>query len=223
MQPVKQYYQHDRAEMLAFIPPSVTCTLEVGCGTGGFSLLIKDKLGAETWGVEYQPEAASLATQKLHRVLTGSVESALPDLPLHYFDCIIFNDVLEHLVDPYSILVKMQDLLSKTGVIVASIPNIRHWPEFVDYTLRGNWNYVNVGVLDRTHLRFFTKKSIISTIAQCGYALVNLQGINPHYSRAQKIASLLSMGALADTLYQQYAIVARPTSDVAASTSHRPA
>ncbi|MDO8370163.1 MAG: hypothetical protein Q7S71_05620 [Candidatus Nitrotoga sp.] len=74
---------------------------------------------------------------------------------------------------------------------------------------------MNAGVLDRTHLRFFTKKSIVATIAQCGYELVNLQGINPHYSRAQKIASLLSMGELADTLYQQYAIVARPISGVA--------
>lgn len=216
MEPIKQYYQHARAEMLTFIPPSVSRTLEVGCGAGSFSAQIKDKLGAETWGVEYQPDAANLAAQKLHRVLVGSVESALPDLPLYYFDCIIFNDVLEHLVDPYSVLVKVQDLLSKTGVVVASIPNIRHWPEFVDYTLRGNWNYVNAGVLDRTHLRFFTKKSIIATIAQCGYELVNLQGINPHYSRAQKIASLLSMGALADTLYLQYAIVARPISGVAA-------
>ena len=216
MQPIKQYYQHDRAEMLAFIPPSVTRTLEVGCGAGSFSMLIKDKRGAETWGVEYQPDAANLAAQKLHRVLAGSVESVMPDLPVRYFDCIIFNDVLEHLVDPYSILVKVQDLLSETGVVVASIPNIRHWPEFVDYTLHGNWNYVNVGVLDRTHLRFFTKKSIIATMAQCGYALDNLQGINPHYSRAQKIASLLSMGALADTLYQQYAVVVRPINSSAA-------
>ncbi|MDP2025288.1 bifunctional 2-polyprenyl-6-hydroxyphenol methylase/3-demethylubiquinol 3-O-methyltransferase UbiG [Sulfuriferula sp.] len=210
MQPIKQYYQHERAEMLAFIPPSVTHTLEVGCGAGSFSVQIKDKLGAETWGVEYQPDAANLAAQKLHRVLAGSVESALPNLPQHYFDCIIFNDVLEHLVDPYSTLMQMQDLLNATGVIVASIPNIRHWPEFVDYTLRGNWNYVNTGVLDRTHLRFFTKKSIIATFTECGYVLINIQGINPHYSRTQKIANLLSMGALADTLYLQYAIVARP-------------
>jgi 2-polyprenyl-3-methyl-5-hydroxy-6-metoxy-1,4-benzoquinol methylase len=161
-------------------------------------------------GVECQLGAASLAAQKLHRVLAGSVESVLPDLPKRYFDCIIFNDVLEHLVDPYSTLVQVQELLSETGVVVASIPNIRHWPEFVDYIWRGNWNYVNAGVLDRTRLRFFTKKSIIATIAQCGYALINIQGINPHYSRAQKIASLVSLGALADTLYQQYAVVARP-------------
>jgi len=216
MQPIKQYYQNRRTEMLAFIPPSVLRTLEVGCGAGTFSAQIKDKLGAETWGVEYQPDAANLAAQKLHRVLACSVESALPDLPQRYFDCIIFNDVLEHLVDPYAMLVMVQDLLSKTGVVVASIPNIRHWPEFVDYTLRGNWNYVNAGVLDRTHLRFFTKKSIVATITQYGYELVTLQGINPHYPRAQKIASLLSMGALEDTRYQQYAVVARPISGTAA-------
>ncbi len=216
MQPIKQYYQHDRTEMLAFIPPSVERTLEIGCGAGNFSAQIKEKLGAETWGVEHQQDAANLAAQKLHRVLSGDVESALPDLPQRYFDCIIFNDVLEHLVNPCSMLVKVQELLSKTGVVVASIPNIRHWPEFVNYTLRGDWNYVNVGVLDRTHLRFFTKKSIIATFAQCGYSLVDLQGINPHYSRAQKIASLLSMGTLADTLYLQYAVVARPIYGAAA-------
>ncbi|MES1999778.1 MAG: class I SAM-dependent methyltransferase [Pseudomonadota bacterium] len=210
MQPIKQYYQHERAEMLAFIPPSVTHTLKVGCGAGSFSVQIKDKLGAETWGVEYQPDAANLAAQKLHRVLAGSVESALPNLPQHYFDCIVFNDVLEHLVDPYSTLMQMQDLLNATGVVVASIPDIRHWPEFVDYTFRGNWNYVNTEVLDRTHLRFFTKKSIIATFTECGYVLIIIQGISPYYSRTQKIANLLSMGALADTLYLQNAIVARP-------------
>lgn len=84
MQSIKQYYQHDRVEMLAFIPPSASRTLEVGCGAGYFSAQIKDKLAAETWGVEYQLDAANLAAQKLHRVLAGSVESALPDLPLNY-------------------------------------------------------------------------------------------------------------------------------------------
>jgi 2-polyprenyl-3-methyl-5-hydroxy-6-metoxy-1,4-benzoquinol methylase len=130
----------------------------VGCGAGNFSLRIRDKLGGETWDIECQPDAAELGAQKLHRFLVGGLEDALPDLPLNYFDCIIFNDVLEHLVDPNAVLIQVQGLLTKTGVVVASIPNIRHWPEFVEYTLRGNWNYVNAGVLDRSHLRFFTKK-----------------------------------------------------------------
>lgn len=210
MQTIRQYYQHSRTEMLAFIPPGVNRTLEIGCGTGGFSAQLKDAGNAETWGVEYQPEAAAVAAKALNHVLTGSVEAALPQLPTHYFDCIICNDVLEHLVDPYTVLMNLQPLLAHGGVLVASIPNIRHWPEFVDYTLRGNWTYQHNGVLDRTHLRFFTRKSIIATLLQCDYEVMRIEGINPHYSRAQKIASALSFGALTDTLYMQYAVVARP-------------
>ena len=209
MEAIKAYYQQQREEMLAYIPPDVTRTLEIGCGAGSFSAQIHDAYGAETWGVEYQPEAAALAAQKLHRVLSGSIEATLPELPQHYFDCIIFNDVLEHLVDPYAALVNVQCLLATNGVVVASIPNIRHWPEFVDYTWRGNWNYRDDGVLDRTHLRFFTQRSILNTLRNCGYELVTMQGINPFDSRAQKIATLLTLGRLADTRYKQYAIVAR--------------
>ena len=128
---------------------------------------------------------------------------------------IIFNDVLEHLVDPYAALVNVQCLLATNGVVVASIPNIRHWPEFVDYTWRGNWNYRDDGVLDRTHLRFFTQRSILNTLRNCGYELVTMQGINPFDSRAQKIATLLTLGRLADTRYKQYAIVARPAAQPA--------
>lgn len=210
METIKPYYQQARDEMLAYIPPNITRTLEVGCGAGTFSEQLKNDFGAETWGIEYQEDAAELAAQKLHCVLPGSFENAIINLPRHHFDCIIFNDVLEHLVDPYSALEIAKDLLDTEGVIVASIPNIRHWPEFVDYTWRGNWNYRDDGVLDRTHLRFFTRKSIAITAKNCGYELVTLQGINPYHSRAQKLASLLSMGRLADTLYKQYAIVMRP-------------
>lgn len=117
---VKDYYQHRRDEMLAYIPPDVSRTLEIGCGAGTFSAQIKDTLGAETWGVEYQATVATLAAQKLHRVLAGSVENALPNLPRHYFDCVIFNDVLEHLVDPYSTLVQVKGLLNETGVGIAA-------------------------------------------------------------------------------------------------------
>jgi 2-polyprenyl-3-methyl-5-hydroxy-6-metoxy-1,4-benzoquinol methylase len=207
---VADYYQKQRHEMMAYIPLEVKRTLEIGCGAGGFSMQIQSRSSAESWGVEYEPEAARLAAQKLHRVLAGSVEDALPQLPTQYFDCIIFNDVLEHLVDPYRVLASVQPLLNDQGVVVASIPNIRHWPEFVDFTLHGNWEYRRDGVLDRTHLRFFTKKSMLSTFTQCGYEVIKIEGINPYYSRAQKIASLLSLRALEDTLYLQYAVVARP-------------
>lgn len=214
METVKTYYQQRRKEMLAYIPPDIRRTLEVGCGEGIFSEQLKDNFGAETWGVEHQADVAELAAQKLHCVLAGSFEDAISKLPHQYFDCIIFNDVLEHLVDPYSALIMAKDLLDTGGVIVASIPNIRHWPEFVDYTWRGNWTYRDHGVLDRTHLRFFTQKSIIRTVENCDYELLNMQGIRPYHSLAQRMASLLSLGRLTDTLYKQYAIVIRPKNHV---------
>lgn len=210
MNTTNNYYQQTRDEMLPYIPPNITRTLEVGCGAGTFSERLKNDYGVEAWGIEYQEDAAKLAAQKLHSVLVGSFESTIMQLPRHHFDCVIFNDVLEHLVDPYAALVRTKELLQTQGVVVASIPNIRHWPEFVDYTWRGNWNYRDDGVLDRTHLRFFTKKSIAITIKNCGYKLITLEGINPYRSRGQKIASLLSMGRLHDTLHKQYAVVIKP-------------
>lgn len=219
METIKTYYQQRRHEMLAYIPLGIRRTLEVGCGAGIFSEQLKDNFGAETWGVEYEADVAELAAQKLHCVIKGSFEDAISKLPHQYFDCIIFNDVLEHLVDPYSALIMAKNLLDTGGVIVASIPNIRHWPEFVDYAWRGNWNYRDDGVLDRTHLRFFTQKSITRTVENCGYELITMQGINPYHSRAQKMASFLSMGRLSDTLYKQYAIVIRPKHDASQSNT----
>ncbi|MEW6415324.1 MAG: class I SAM-dependent methyltransferase [Pseudomonadota bacterium] len=210
MEHTSVYYQQPRDEMLPYIPRSVTCTLEVGCGEGIFSDRLKRDFGVEAWGIEYQEEAASIAAKKLDRVLAGSFDDSFTQLPRNNFDCVIFNDVLEHLVDPYSALQRTKELLRKNGVIVASIPNIRHWPEFVDYTWRGNWNYRNDGVLDRTHLRFFTKNSLAITVRNCGYEVITLEGINPYRSLWQRVATIISLGRLSDTLYKQYAIVIRP-------------
>lgn len=210
MQEVRDYYRHARPEVLPFVPASARRILDVGCGSGVFGALLKDRLQAEVWGVEYHAESAGQARQVLDKVVCAGIEQALPDLPAAYFDCVVFNDCLEHLVDPFSVLRELPRCLSRDGVVVASIPNIRHWPEFVDLIVRGQWQYANQGVLDRTHLRFFTKKSIAATFSDCGYTVSRLEGINPYYSRAQKLANWLTLGALADTRYLQFAVVAQP-------------
>lgn len=74
MEAIKPYYQQARDEMLAYIPPNITRTLEIGCGAGSFSEQLKNDLGVETWGVEYQADVAELAAQKLHCLLVGSFE-----------------------------------------------------------------------------------------------------------------------------------------------------
>lgn len=212
MDSVINYFRHARKEMLAFIPANGARMVDIGCGAGAFGELLKRETGAEVWGVEFDPGAAAEARKVLDRALTGTVEETLPELPQRYFDCVIFNDVLEHLVDPYRVLEQVRPLLAPDGVLVASIPNARHWPVFVDYVLNANWDYRDQGVLDRTHLRFFTKNSIPKTLARCGYEVVKMQGINPYYSRWQKLASLMTARRLEDTKYLQFAVVARPRS-----------
>ena len=130
--------------------------------------------------------------------------------PEKYFDCVVFNDVLEHLVDPYSVLEEIKKFLSPEGVIVASIPNIRHAPVLFDLVVKGNWDYAEYGVLDKTHLRFFTKASIKKMFSNSGYELIQMNGINRSVSIKGKIISKLLIGAISDMKYIQFACLARP-------------
>ncbi|RMD49523.1 MAG: class I SAM-dependent methyltransferase, partial [Ignavibacteria bacterium] len=89
-------------------------------------------------------------------------------LPANKFDLIMFADVLEHLIDPEYVLKELKNKLKPGGEIIASIPNIRHWSIFRQL-LEGNWNYAEHGLLDKTHLRFFTRKTMISLFENAGY------------------------------------------------------
>ncbi len=155
-----EYYQCDRAEMLPFVPQSVSRVLEVGCGAGRFGAEIRRSRKAEVWGIEAIPEIAAQAAERLDRVLTKNIEDGALELPSDYFDCIIFNDVLEHLTYPWAVLRSLRHALRASGCVVASIPNIRYYHTLKALVVRKEWEYVDDGILDRTHFRFFTKKSI---------------------------------------------------------------
>lgn len=96
----KGYFEVDRSSVLKYIPAGVRTTLEFGCGFGKFSALIKEKFGAETWAVELDSQAAQQATTRLDKVINADAMEALKDIPDNYFDCVIFLDILEHLVGP---------------------------------------------------------------------------------------------------------------------------
>ncbi|MBC7882054.1 MAG: class I SAM-dependent methyltransferase [Anaerolineae bacterium] len=206
---VEGYYQNQRPEMLPFIPAGAKCVLEVGCGEGGFSQLVKSQLSAETWGVEIDERAAKAASKKLDRVLCQSFNSGI-ELPHHYFDCIIFNDVLEHLVDPFAALDFSRQLLNSKGVVVCSIPNIRYFHILVELLFEAEWRYRNDGILDRTHLRFFTERSIKRTFDELGYHIERIEGLHPSPSWKYRLVNTLLLGRIADMGYTQFAVVARP-------------
>jgi 2-polyprenyl-3-methyl-5-hydroxy-6-metoxy-1,4-benzoquinol methylase len=207
------YYIQARPEVLPFIPKDAKRILDVGCGEGGFGFTLKQRLGAEVWGIEYVPAAAEAARQRLDRVLVGDVMQRLEQLPDRHFDCITFTDVLEHLVDPYQVLLAIKQKLSSRGVIVSSIPNVRFFRNLFNLVVKGDWRYEDAGILDKTHLRFFTKKSIKSMFESLGYRVIQIKGINATPSWKVTLFNLVTLGTFSDTRYLQFCCVAEPVRD----------
>jgi 2-polyprenyl-3-methyl-5-hydroxy-6-metoxy-1,4-benzoquinol methylase len=203
------YYGHARADMLIHIPQSVKTVLEIGCGKGEFSRSIQAKCSAEIWGVELNNAAAELANQHLHTVFCGPIEQHLDALPDNYFDCLCMNDVIEHLVDPWQVLQSLRTKLKPNGIIVASIPNVRHYKNLSSLLLNADWQYADSGTLDRTHLRFFTHKSMQRLFNEAGYRVVTIQGVRRSRKFKLAVLNFLSGGRLWDIAYLQFAIVAK--------------
>ncbi len=199
------YYQQNRLEMLDFIPLNSKKILDIGCGEGNFSYILKEKLKAEVWGIEKNETAFNLARKKLDKVLLGDATLLLDLLDDNYFDCLVLNDILEHLVDPYNFLEKLKSKLSQNGVIVFSVPNVRYLLNLKNLLINKDWRYENEGVLDKTHLRFFTKKSLINTFNQLNFNIIEIKGINPLNPWKFNIINFLFLGQLSDTKYLQFA------------------
>ena len=209
MKNIINYYSHARPEMLEFVPEDSKTILDIGCGEGYFGLALKN-LGKEVWGVERHQKSFLAAAGKLDKVIFGDIFSVLPSLPNNYFDCLVFNDVLEHLADPYSLLEMIKSKLSENGVVVCSIPNVRHVKVLRDLIFKKEWEYTDVGILDRTHLRFFTKKSLVRMLNDSDYEILKIQGINATSFWKFFPINLLTFGFFSDSRYLQFACLVKP-------------
>ena len=207
---VRHYYGHKRPEMLRFIPDNARHVLELGCGAGVFSAAVKKSRGAEVWGIEYNEEAARRAGDILDHVLAGDANERIAELPDGYFDAIVCNDVLEHLVNPLETLTQLRGKLKPHGVVVASIPNIRYLPALGKVVFRRDFPQEAFGIFDRTHLRFFTRSSIVRMFEDAGYSMQRIKGINPFLGPFGALFIVLSLGYFADGVFLQYACVASP-------------
>jgi 2-polyprenyl-3-methyl-5-hydroxy-6-metoxy-1,4-benzoquinol methylase len=221
------YFGCERPEMLAFIPASSRKVLDVGCGSGGFGASVRNRTGCEVWGVEPNADCIGKAERNLNKVLHGFFGPEL-NLPRHYFDCIVFNDVLEHILDTASALQYAGSLLSDGGVIVASIPNIGHFPTVWRLAVRGEWEYKERGILDKTHLRFFTRSSIQRLFEESGFLIQQIQGLNAYFKmeasdrklwRIYKPLSFIPVAGIRDMRYLQFAVVAKSGGSNPGSTS----
>ncbi|QPJ63429.1 MAG: glycosyltransferase [Candidatus Nitronauta litoralis] len=183
---VSNYYEHVRHDMLPLIPEEARSILEIGCGAGKTGQFLKESRGAFVAGVELNPDVAEEAKSVLDDVISGNIEEM--DLPYEpgSFDCILCGDVLEHLVDPLKVLEKLKGLLVPGGKIVASIPNVQFFG-VIHHLSEGNWTYQDEGILDRTHLRFFTLKEIKTLFENAGFEINEIQEtLDPQYEEYKK-------------------------------------
>ncbi len=213
-----EYYGHRRESVSALLPalPDDARILEVGCGAGAF----RSNIGTACayWGIEPSGEAAALARERLDTVIVATYEEAVDDLPDAYFDVVVCNDVIEHMADPAFFLGTIRRKLRQGGVLVGSVPNVRYAINLFELLVRKDWAYRDSGVLDRTHLRFFTEKSLRRTFEQSGYAVERLEGINGLAARSrsplkyvvQFVGVLLIRAIASDTRYMQFAFRIRP-------------
>lgn len=210
----KGYFKWMREEMLPFIPDDVEKILEIGCGSGAFAQLLKQNRKVEIWGMDIHEEAVKEAYDIFDRILINNIEKDVVDLPLNYFDCILFNDVLEHLTYPWNVLAEIQKYMSNNSYVVASVPNVRYYDNLEKLLINKDWNYESKGILDITHLRFFTEKSIVNMFEKSGYRVLKIEGINSRYrSKKFRLFNFMLGGWINDISYCQFACVAQPTRD----------
>jgi 2-polyprenyl-3-methyl-5-hydroxy-6-metoxy-1,4-benzoquinol methylase len=161
-QPFNPAYIGTRTEIQALVPNGMKTILDVGCSNGQLGTEIKSKTGARVVGIELSAEMGQVARQQIDKVYIGNAEKLLASgLENEKFDLIIFADVLEHLVDPWTALADSLQMLNPGGYVIASIPNIRHISTLYSLLIKGYWPYNERGIHDTTHLRFFTRRNVL--------------------------------------------------------------
>jgi len=163
------YFEHVRQDVIRQVPLSALRILDVGCASGQTGRYLKEYRSnpIEVVGVEYSEPIGALAREHLDQVYIGNVEEIDLSFQDGYFDCILYADVLEHLVDPWAVLQKHARLLSDDGCMIASIPNIAYY-KVISMLKQNKWEYKDAGIMDRTHLRFFTYPSMVELFDQAG-------------------------------------------------------
>lgn len=205
----REYYESSRSEMIRFIIDPPVRTIEFGCSSGKFSELLKQKYGCETWGVDIEKESVEMAKSKMDQVIEGNALDVINRLPENYFDYLICNDFIEHLPSPEQFFQQVKRCLSDDAIIIGSLPNVRHFKHFARYFFLKDWRYKKSGILDFTHLRFFTKKSMKRSIKNWGFQMEKMKGLRPTKSPLFYLCNLLSLNFIGDMRYLQYGFRAR--------------
>jgi 2-polyprenyl-3-methyl-5-hydroxy-6-metoxy-1,4-benzoquinol methylase len=204
------YFSSVRKDILSMIPPHLDEIMEVGCGDGSTLNYLKTNSFCNfTHGVEIFPDAAKIACSRVDKLYQSNIEAM--DLPIETssLDLILCLDVLEHLVNPVKVVEYLHKLLIPNGLLIASIPNVRHYTVVTPLIFQGKWEYQDEGVLDNTHLRFFVKDTAIKLMTSSGLELEEVKS-NLSIKPIAKILNALTLGCIPKSFFElQYLIKVR--------------
>ncbi len=216
--PFNTAYTGERSDLVALITGNPQTILDVGCSVGTLGASLKKHFDCQVTGIEYCPDMAQEAHKKLDRVIQGDLNrlNLTQELKTTRFDTIICGDVLEHLINPWSLLQTLRTHLKPSGQMIASLPNIRHWDSLWTIFVKGYWPYRDRGVHDRTHLRFFTKRNVEELFSQANFSIESLSTTYRLVEEPRPInrwAPYFAWPFLKNFLAFQYLVSARPCQD----------
>jgi 2-polyprenyl-3-methyl-5-hydroxy-6-metoxy-1,4-benzoquinol methylase len=151
--------------------------LDVGCSSGYLARPLVDA-GARVVGIELDPAAAAEARDVCAEVVVGDVETVEFPWEPSSFDAVVCGDVVEHLRDAGTALARLRPLLRPGGRLILATPNVANWAMRLSL-LAGRWRYTDRGILDRTHTRLFTRKTLVELVSDAGYRVVQLDHTAP--------------------------------------------
>lgn len=175
----RQSYTTPRPDIAAQVPSDAMCILDAGCSNGSLGEALRALIpGRRVEGVEFNEEFCQEAAQKLDRVIQADMNHFewQSHFPEDHFDCIIFADVLEHLVQPWQVLHEAIKHLKDGGVVIVSLPNIRHISSLNSIFIKGTFPRISRGIFDHTHLRWFTRRDAVALLESAGLINIELTG-----------------------------------------------
>jgi SAM-dependent methyltransferase len=194
----ENYYDHDQTSLLRLVQVPVESVVEIGCASGNMLAHYRQAGATRITGVEYVPEIADLARARCPeaRIFSGDVDNiALDDLGESY-DLLIASYVLEHVRDPWHTLGRLARTLRPGGQFVGALPNVRNFRVVLPLLLKGKWEYVEEGIMDRTHLRFFSRSTIVELLTATGFK--DIRVVPKLYGKKANLANTLTLGLAVD-------------------------
>jgi 2-polyprenyl-3-methyl-5-hydroxy-6-metoxy-1,4-benzoquinol methylase len=207
-----EYHEASRPELCDLISGIGLRVLDLGCGTGALGVeLLRRGMALEVHGVEVEPGAAKVAATRLQRVVCATLDAGMPNELAPPYDVVVAADVLEHLREPAEILEQIRAVLTLGGRLIISVPNIRSLRVLGPLLVRGRFDYQPSGILDRSHLRFFTRSSLTAMLEDAGFAVEMVRraplGLPPQLAALGPPAQLI----FGDLATSQLYVVAIPT------------